>query len=396
MAIWRLNAATPAGDCVDELVDATSLEEATRLAEARGLIPIDVAPYRNRRAVRKEISKRSLELLIADLAALLGSHVPLPQALQTISDSNTRKDIRTAAGKIAAALRDGVALSKSFQDMLQAPPHVTAAILAGERGSDLGRALDDLARVLERQRVAADAFTGAMIYPAILMVVTLISLLVILIGVVPGIEPLITGAGASAPQSARILVAASQALQDHGAAAGVVLATGLAVGLRASRVPAIKAVIQITLLCVPLVGGLLRATETANVLRTTANLISNGIGLPEALSLAAGAARTGPFMRALADISGRVREGADFIELFQSNAVFDRSADGLIAIGFQSGNLPKMLNASAASLEREVEKSTKRIVAILPAVMTLVLGGVIGGLSIIVLGAIMSVNDVAL
>ncbi|MEM7060437.1 MAG: type II secretion system F family protein [Pseudomonadota bacterium] len=396
MAVWRLSAATPAGDCITELVEATSQQDAIRTAQARGLVPIDIAPHRNRRAMRRKLPKRDLEALMADLAALLGSHVPLPQALQTISDANASKGVRAAAAKIATALRDGVPLSTSFQDLLQAPPHVAAAILAGERGSDLGRALDDLGRTLDRQRAAADALTGAMIYPAILMIVTLISLVVILVGVVPGIEPLISGAGSSASPSARMLVTASQAVQDHGAVAGIAFATAMLIGLRALQVASVKSGVQNVLFRLPLVGRILRATETAGALRTIANLTSSGMGLPEAVALSAGAARTRPFAQALEHISEGVREGKDFLQLFEANPMFDRTASGLVAIGFQSGNLPEMLNASATALEREVEKTTKRIVAVLPAAMTLVLGGLVGGLSIIVLGAIMSVNDVVL
>ncbi len=393
MGTWRVSLIAGDGRTEVALIDAPGRDEALALAAAKpGVTPFDATEGRVRK--KAALKRRDLGLLIDDLSALTMAHVPLPEALATIEKSARRRSLCRAAGLLDAEIRGGVSLSEAFEGALGAPAEVTASIAAGEQSGDLSGALCRLATAHQRRETVRRALTGALIYPAILLVVTILSLGVILLGVVPGLAPLIAGAGGTAPTSARLLVTLSEGLGDHGPLVGVVV---LLVFLGAFRLAhAAPRQAQLLLMQLPVMGRVLRAAETANAFRSVAGLVASRTPLPDALSIAARAAQTLPVKDALSAVADDVREGREFAAAYQLESVLDQSVGGMLEIGTRTGRLSEMMLAGAVALERDVDLATQRIIAVLPPIMTLVLGGLVGGVSAIILSAIVSVNDIAI
>lgn len=396
MAFWRVHAFGPDGAEGVEMVEAVSRDQALSFAARQGKSVFRIELGAATAPATPLLRPADMAALIGEIAALSRAQVPLPEALASIAGHSSRKPVREAAGLLKTAVERGDMLSVAMTDQIGAPMEISGALAAGEAQGDVASALMRLEAGLGRRLATASAIRGALIYPAILLLVTLISLAIILFGVTPNLAPLFARAGDAAPASAKALLAMSAFAQSYGE--GLLAALGVAAlaGIRLQRLAPVRAAAQRAMLRSPLVGPLLRASETAVGLRAAAGVIEGGAPAPDALDLAATSVRTAEIAAAFRAISDDLREGRELATAFADRPALAPGAAGIVAIGARTGDLPRMMIAAAERQEREVDEGAKRIVAILPPAMTLALGLLVGGFSIAVLSAILSVNDLAL
>jgi len=396
MQQWHLKSLVADGSVRLDTIEATSRDEAIALAAARDLIPFEASPKKVSTRGKKVIRPSDRTALIRDMAAMVAASVPLQETLETIAKSGTKPSIRNAARLLDQALRNGASLSEAMRQQLDVPIETSVAIAAGERAGDLGGTLQRISQSLHRREKIGKALTGALIYPTILMVVTVVSLGVLLVGVIPGLAPLIKGASDAAPESALLLIALSDLLIGFGAeiATGAVLV--LLIGVWLGQSSKVRQEFRDYGLLIPIIGRLARAAGTANALRTMAVLLNGGTALPDAIELAARATPIKSMSAALLTIAKQVREGTDLAAAFAASRAIETSVAGLVALGLRNGRLADMLDSAALVLERDVDSGAKRIVALLPPVMTLMLGCIVGGISMVILNGILSINDVAI
>lgn len=396
MQRWHLKSLVADGTIRQDTIEATSREEAIALAAARDLIPFDAVPTKSSGREKKVIRPSDRTALIRDMAAMVAANVPLPETLATIAKSGTKPSIRNAANLLGQALRTGASLSEAMRQQLAIPVEVSVAVAAGERAGDLAGTLQRISKTLHRREEIRKALIGALIYPTILLIVTVVSLGVLLVGVIPGLAPLIKGAGGAAPQSALLLIGLSDLLIGFGAETGTLAVCALIIAVWLGRSQKIRQASQEYGMRAPVIGRLARAAGTANALRTVSVLLNGGTTLPDAVELAARATPVKSMSAALSSVAKQVREGVDLAAAFAAPPALDTSVAGLVALGLRNGRLAEMLDSAALVLERDVDAGAKRIVALLPPVMTLLLGCIVGGVSMVILNGILSINNVAI
>lgn len=367
---------------------------AREAALAAGLAPLGVA---GDTGPVKPPGRAAQAAFVAELGALLAARIPLAEALEAVAEGRAGGETARAARQAAEAVRAGAPLSAALAAPgLALPGPVIGAVRAGERRGDAGGALLRAAETLDRGAALRARLRAALTYPAILLAVTLLSLGGILLGVVPGLRPVLLAAGAAAPPEARLLLAASDGLRAAWMPLGAGLLALLLLLVRLARSPEGRRRAGAALLSLPVLGPALRAAETGTALATAAELAEAGVPLAEAFSLAAEAVAPGPVRAALLAVAAGVREGGDPAALWSAAPALSGAGDGLIAAGLRTGRLAEMMRAAAGQRERAAEAATARLLAILPAAMTLLLGLLVGGVSLTVIGAILSVNDAAL
>jgi general secretion pathway protein F len=377
-------------------VEAADEAAARERAAAAGLAPLRIRTA-GREAAGRPLGTARLVALLTELGALSAAQVPLADALESIAAAAPDRAVAAAARRLARAVTGGEPLSAALAGPgIGAPAEVRGAVRAGEQRGDLGAALGGAAATLARRAALNRRIGAALTYPAMLLGVTLLSVGGILLGVVPALAPVLSAAGGAAPASARLLLALSAWLAANGTTGLAGLGLLALVFLRAARVPALRQRFEALVLRAPLVGRLLRAAETAAALRTTAALLGGGTPLAEALGFAAGAVGTATVRAALARAAQAVREGAAPAGALAAEPALSASVMGLVAAGARAGRIAPLMLVAADTLEREVEAGTDRLLAILPPALTLVLGAMVGGVSLTIIGAILSVNDAAL
>ncbi|MEM7507896.1 MAG: type II secretion system F family protein [Pseudomonadota bacterium] len=394
MAHWLVEGYGSDGTPATWPVEAADVTLAMAEAARAGHVALTARPAHSGDGT-KRLRAADLLALMSELAALAAAKIPLADALATIAEATPRKMLRPIVEDLRKAVSSGATLSDALARYLPEGGFITGSLRTGEASGNFAGALQRITVQLQRRNATGRMIRGALVYPAILLGVTILSLLVILLGVVPNLAPLFQSAGDAAPASARILIAMADGLRAHGVSIAVGLTVVGLMGWRLHKHPAMVGLLQKTFDATPVLGPMLRASDSAAALRVAADLLEGGGTLPDALTLAAEATRATSAREALARIGSGVRTGQPLADLYRGEAALSQPVAGLIAVGAETGRLAPMMTSAAEVLEREVETASRRLIALLPPVMTLLLGGLVGGFSMAILSAILSVNDVA-
>jgi general secretion pathway protein F len=408
MPRFEYRALRPTGtEIAGELIAADERDAAARL-QAAGSYPIEITqPAGRRRLARHHLARhwarggrrlaaRELILFTRQLAALIGAGVALDRALGLIGAARGREAGRRLAVELLAAVNRGESLSYACRSHPGLPRHYAMIIAAGEARGDLGAALERLAQVVERSRATSRALIDALIYPASVLVVAVVSISFLLGFVVPRFEVLLTSVEREPPLAMRILLALSTAFQTL-ALPGAVIVLGL-IGLFAARYrdAGFRLAVHRRLLGVPGLGPLIGKIETERMFYLLGNLVSAGVALPAALAATRAAMTSEAFRAGLLLTEQGIERGDGIATAFAASLVLPEVAGELVHIGEETGDLAAMLLKAGDILRREFEATSVELIAIVTPISIVLLGLLIGAVAAAILSTVMEVYDLAL
>lgn len=330
------------------------------------------------------------------LHTLLAADVGLESALRIAAETAASPAEKRCAQALAASLRDGASFAEALES--QGPPFdglYVRMVAAGEASGQLDSTLDRLAGYLEERAELQDAVRSALIYPAILLCVTLLSLFVLVGFVVPQFAELFASAGAELPLASQIVFTSAEFLGDWGWA---VLLGLLAVAMllpKLAALPGVRGTLDRLALRLPLIGGLVIRTQFAAFSHTLATLVGAGITLVPALGLVREVLGNSVLRREIGAAQTALREGNSLSQALEATAHAPVLLVNLVRVGEESGRLPATLNQLGGIYDREVRQTIQRGLALLEPALLIFLGLLIGGIIMSILLAILSVNELA-
>ena len=293
-------------------------------------------------------------------------------------------------------LRDGAALATALaREPRSFPKLYIGLIRAGEAGGQLPATLERLTVLLERQASLNATVQAAMIYPAILVVAAVGSIILLLTQVLPQFLPLFAQNGVQLPGSTAFLLAIGNAVSSYGLLLlAVLLLAGFAArtALRRNR-PRLAA--ERLLLRLPVAGGLLRDVLAARFARTLGMLLVNGVPLLAALGIAADVLGNILAAGAVAAAADGVKAGKSLAKCLEESAVFSSRLTQLLRLGEETAQLGPMALRAADLHEERTRLGAQRVVALLVPAITVVMGAAVAGIVSSLMLAMLSLNDVA-
>ena len=394
-----------AGNLVEGSLDAVSESEARDLVSARGATPYLVrsAPasdilFRDfgRVTSSRRASDSQLARLARDLAVLLEAGLPLDASLRMAA--TTAEDAK--ARELALRLLEGIVAGHALPDVMERMgafrSEYVQIVQAGEMSADYGTAMRELAELLERRLEVRGRIRSAMAYPALLVVLAAVSVWIILGLLVPAVTPIFLENGMPLPA----VIAAMEAVRSNAVwvlASGVMVAGVLvASAMLARRNPATRVILDRIYLSVPVIGAISGLREAARFTRTLATLIRAGAAPLQALEASWPLVRNLHMKERLAAAIADVRAGVSIGTAMARTAALPPIAQQIIAVGEESGRLQEMLVRVTAIMERQEQARTARIVAVITPAVTLLVAGMVAGIILSVVGAILSINELAL
>jgi type II secretory pathway component PulF len=269
-------------------------------------------------------------------------------------------------------------------------------IRAGEKGGAIGTAFERLAAHLEREDDLRSKLLSMSIYPAMLCVVGVASVLVLVLFVMPRFAELLTGAGAPLPRMTAFVLGSTTAARENWrvlAGVGAFLAV-FAVWLRASR--AGRLIGAHLLARTPIVGGPRRQVLAARFSRMAGELLNGGAPLLSALRDTEDCLDDPLAKDVTARIRTRVREGGTLNHAIAEHSLFPPELVQLVALGEEAGRLAEFLLKAAELLERRTERTLERLVALVEPAVIVTFGALIAVVALSLLQAIYGVNAGAL
>jgi general secretion pathway protein F len=392
------------GELREGQVEAGSREAAEEAVWRQGLTPFEWRDggERERRGfsfLSREArpSAARLAAFTREFATLERADIPLDQSLRLLAAQSATPALRRIADEILHQVVDGASLSQA----LAARPDVfgqdyVQVVREGESIGRVGEALTELADMLERRQELRGRIQSALVYPALLVVMAIGSTSVVLGTLIPNIAPIFTDNGKPMPTGLQFILN----LEAHGGElllALVLLVALAALGLRlvASR-PAWRCALDRAILRLPALGPLLQKLATARFARSLGSLLKAGAPMLQALESARLAVSNQYLRGRFADAVEEVRGGARLSATLRDIEFFPSAAAQMVAIGEETGQTSAMLLRLAAMFERDTQTAIERVMGLLTPLLTVTIAGVVGGLILTVMDAVLGINDLAM
>ena len=405
---WR--AADASGQVTQGRQDAATQLLLMKHLRERGLTPLSVdaadavgvaaaaAPRAGKesRAGKGPVNQADVLAMTSQLAIMVRAGLALDNALRVLIGMNNKPSMAALTQRILDDVKGGAALSKSLaKDRALFGDFYINMIRSGEASGQLSNVLTRLVEHMERLRALRDSVISATIYPAILLGVSILSLIVMLGFVVPQFKQLFKDMGDALPVPTRIVMQMGDVFTQYGLfiLVGLVL-LGVAL-MRWLRSPAGSTWFQARLLRLPVLGTLMHKYEMTLFSRSLGTLLGNGVPLLTALQIATETVGNQSLRLPLQAMSPKVKEGVKVVEAATATELFEPLAINLIRVGEETGRLGPMMLELANVLNREVETGIKRALTMLEPLLILVLGVMIAAIIVSILLGILSVNDLA-
>ncbi|WP_407293795.1 type II secretion system inner membrane protein GspF [Stutzerimonas zhaodongensis] len=395
MPSFRYLALDQQGRSRRDLIQADTERHARQLLREQGLFARELKPHAAtaRRSAGQRLSHAQLCELTRQLATLLGAAIPLTEALSTLErqlDPSSKRVLASVGGTVA----EGHGLADSLRR--HGAPFDTlycALVEAGEHSGRLAAVLERLADYLEQVQRQRHKARTALIYPGVLMCVSVIVVVGLMTFVVPRLTEQFDHAGRSLPAITQVLIGFSDALVVAGP---WLLGTILLLGGIASillRQASWRYRRDRLLLRLPRLGTLFAVLESARLSRSLAILCGSGVPLLESLQVGTATVGNGVIRAALERARDQVETGISLHRSLGSSGHFPPMLINMVASGEASGTLPDMLERVADNQERAFARQVDMALALFEPAMILTMGAIVLFIVLAVLLPIMQLNQ---
>ena len=404
MPVFKYKAINPDGGVDEGEMEAASEAAVIAHLKQAGQLPVKAEEVSARKRVSpgqlfsagKVLSRSQLTIITRELARLLGAGVSLERSLTILISVAEDQAERKLLIRLVEEIRGGA----SFADAIEAQGPVfnqlyVSMVRAGEAGGALQIVLDRLAEYLERSGEFRAEITAAMIYPAILLTVSVLSLALLLIFVVPQFQRMFDEAGAVLPLPTRIVIGIADWMQNYWWSLLVLLLIILVGAPRLMSRPGPRQWWDGLLLSTVGIGSLVRKIEVARFSRTLSTLLTNGVVLLTALSIVKETLTNSILSNSINTVSERLKAGETLSEPLLEAGLFPKLACHMVRVGEETGRLDEMLMDVADIYDKEVQQSLRKMLSLLEPLLILTLGVLIAGIIFSILIALLSINELA-
>ncbi|NBF04673.1 type II secretion system inner membrane protein GspF [Pseudomonas sp. Fl5BN2] len=402
MAAYEYLAMCAAGKKSSGVLEADSPRQARQMLRERQLIALKVTATQGKRSTGAGttkvagggLSSAELALLTRQLATLVQASLPLEEVLAAVAAQCEKQRLKSMLLAVRARVLEGYSLAVALGGYPKAFPDLyRATVAAGERSGHLDQVLMNLADYTEASQAARQQIQLAMLYPSILMVAA-ISIVGFLLGfVVPDVIKVFIDSGQQLPLLTRGLIATSGVLRDYGLLLLILIGAGITAARVALRQPANRERWHALVLNLPLIGGLVRASNCTRFVSTLAILGRSGVPLLDALEIASEVVANQKIRTGLKDIVRGVREGISLTRALELNGSFPPMMLYMIASGERSGELDSMLERASLQQEQQLANRIALLVGLFEPAMLVFMGASVLVIVLAILMPILSLNQ---
>jgi type IV pilus assembly protein PilC len=330
---------------------------------------------------RSKVPSREFLVFNQELATLLKAGMPLVQSLDILRQRITQPVFKVVLDDVYERVRSGSALSEAFEAHQGLFPGVyTASLLAGEKSGNLEQVLRRYVSYVKVVSSVRRKTVSALVYPAILVALSVVVVTVIVVKVVPEFGNFYNQFGKELPLSTRFIVGLSGFVTTY----FVLLLLG-AIGVTAAvwawmKRPGQRRRLDRALLRIPMVGPIAQKFSTSQGARTLATLLGGGIPLVNALEVTSRSLSNQHMAAELTSAAQQVREGRSLAATLQDSGAFPDVAIKMVEVGESTGALQEMLNSLADFYDEEIDTNLGRFVTIIEPALLVIMGIVIAGL----------------
>ena len=380
MGAFQYQALKKNGHATKGVIEADSERHARHLLREQGLIPTTVHIYKKntRLSGSDKLKPQHLALFTRQLATLLAAGIPIDEALRGVAEQSEADPTRRLIIGVRAKVLEGYGLAQAMSDYPHAFPELYRATLAaGEHTGRLDLVLEKLADYTENQHVIRQKIQQAMIYPSLMIVVSITIISFLLAFVVPNIVGVFASTGQRLPGMTLALIGMSNFIKHYGLI--VILITFFLLMLFNLRLKNLEFKLKwhLFILKLPLVSFLVKTINVARYIHTFGILFSAGGSVLETMRVAASLVNNLIMKQTFDEATIDVKEGTAIHVALKKTTFLRPMALHLIASGEKSGQLATMMERAADHLDAEVKQLIDTALTLLEPLIILMMGGVV-------------------
>ena len=387
MPIFLWKARTRQGTIKKGEIEASNNEAVMAQLRAQMLTPVSV------KAKPKDISEylpflkpgitvKDLVIFTRQFATMIDAGLPLVQCLQILGDQNENPTFKGVIREVKSDVEQGSTFADALRKHRKPFDELYVNLVqAGEIGGILDTILNRLSAYLEKADALARKVKGAMVYPATVLVVAIVVVVLMLVKIIPVFEKMFADFGGTLPAPTQVVIDISHWLQEWLVFfIASVIAIAFAYGQARLRSRKFRRFTDGVYLKSPVFGSLLRKVAVARFSRTLGTMIASGVPILDGLDIVARTAGNVVIEEALNDVKAAISEGKTIAEPLMESGVFPGMVVQMIAVGEETGAMEQMLSKIADFYDDEVDAAVDALTAMLEPAMMVLLGGTVGGL----------------
>ena len=390
---YRYKATDPRGKLSQGVIEAASPAAARLVIRERRLALVTLTAETGQTARGGRLSLRALTLVTRQLSTLTGSGLRIEEALQTIAGGQPPK-VAAVILNIRTALTEGRSLADALSDHPASfSEFYRASVKAGEQAGRLDKVLGHLADFVENRARNSQTVLLALLYPALLGVVSLGIVTMLMVFVVPDIVKVFTSRGAALPFVTRLLIGVSDWVRTSGPISAVLLAVAGFGGLLWLRRGQNRQKLHELMAKNWATRRFVQRMNSAQFAGTLATLVQSGVPLVAALDAAGDATPNLYIRQRITDLTQKVRQGSALRPAMEAAACFPPMLVAMVASGEANGRLGQALDHAATDQQRDLDAWVKAVVALVEPGILLIMGGMVMTIVLAILLPIVSMNS---
>ncbi|MDG2197019.1 MAG: type II secretion system F family protein [SAR324 cluster bacterium] len=399
MPLYQYQAFDHAGVLRKGSEDAVSESDLRQRLRSQQLYPKEIRVSRNTSRSflpkRRTNYKRALTLFTRQFEVLMDATIPYDKALQLIIEQTEAVGFKEILAEVRARVVEGGSLADALQLYPKIFPEMYVSMIrSGENSGNLGTILKRLADYYETQERLRGKLKSAMIYPAFMLVFSLLVVVFMVTYIVPKITQIFASKGTLLPLPTRILMGLSDFMVHswYLVLIGlIILIFGFSAFLRSEFG---KKVLQQLQLKAPLIGPLMQKVLIARFCQTLGTLLGSGVDLKTALEISRHVVVNQLLIEQLNKMIIEVNnKGIPLSAAMGRTGYFPDYVQHVVAIGEEAARVDELLERVANRMQEEVSRLLEGLTALLQPTMILLMGGIVGFIALSVLLPMLNMNQ---
>jgi len=394
---YRYKALDESGKQVSGTESAASTGAAHVALLARGLQPLEVGAKKQLmkfEITQKKVPRKDLTNFTRQLAVFMRAGIPIMEALEVITEETQNKMLKVVLLEMVESLRAGDTFAAAAAIHPEAFPNFYVGILeSAELTGNLDTVLNQLADYIDRDSKARGKVTAALIYPSVVACMSVVTVLVLAVFVMPRFEVFFKSLNAKLPLMTRLLLSATSIIGKdwYFELALVIIIVGGFMTMR--RTDKGRDILDSLMLKLPVIGDLTETAIIERVCRVLASMLRAGVDLPRSMAVTAESANNAVYKKALEGVREAMMQGQGVSGPINQTELFPAAARQMFRVGEETGTLDQQLEVAAAYYNRELETKLERATALFEPAIIIFMGVVVGFVAVALISAMYGIYN---
>lgn len=369
--------------------------EGDTLVSATAIDKKDNALFRNISVYLERISEQQKIFFAKNLGAMLESGLALARALAVMEKQIDSKNFKKLISSISEDVRKGETLSESTRKHPNVFSNLFVSMVkAGEESGNLAGSLKIVGEQMDSSYKLKKKIQGALIYPAVIMLLMIGIGILMMIYVVPSLSATFKDLSVELPAMTQIIVSISDFIKDNITISLISLVLILIFGYAFTLSKVGKKFIDFMSIKTPLIAPIVKEVNSARTTRTLSSLLSSGVPFAEAVLITSEVVQNHYFRDILDNARVGVEKGEAMSKFFiERSDMYPVFVGEMMSVGEETGNISGMLMETAKFYENSVEQRTKDMSTVIEPFLMIVIGIAVGIFAFSMITPIYSLMD---